>query len=188
MVTARSIYREALPIMLLSAAGGLFAGTVLGHETMRNAIETVPGLLLMLPAIMAMRGNVFGAVGARLATGLHQGLIEPEIRVQERAVAVLKAAAINSVVTAVFIASVSWTIVTLLGLGEASLIRLLGIALIATVLSGITLITILIAALYIGYRRGIDPDVIFGPVVTTSGDIFEVLYLAVAVGIIGVIL
>lgn len=188
MVTARSIYREALPVMLLSAAGGLFAGTVLGHDTMRHAIETVPGLLLMLPAIMAMRGNVFGAVGARLATGLHQGLIEPELKVQDRIVTVLKAAAINSVLTAVFIATTSYAIVTLLGLGEASLLQLLGIALIATVLSGFTLITLLLAALYIGYRRGIDPDVIFGPVVTTAGDIFEIVYLAVAVGIIGVIL
>ncbi|MFB6087284.1 MAG: hypothetical protein ABEJ85_02090, partial [Haloarculaceae archaeon] len=65
---AREAYREGLPALAASAVGGLLAGVVLGG--MRAEFRAVPGLLVLVPALLATRGNVYGSLGARLATGL----------------------------------------------------------------------------------------------------------------------
>jgi len=33
--TAKDVYRDALPVIVVSLVAGLFAGTILGSETMR---------------------------------------------------------------------------------------------------------------------------------------------------------
>ena len=60
---AREAYREALPALLVSLVGGLIAGVVLGG--MQNELRIVSGLLMLVPAFLATRGNVFGSFGAR---------------------------------------------------------------------------------------------------------------------------
>jgi len=55
--TAWRIYRESLPILVVSLAGGIFAGSVLGSEGMTAGFERFPGMLLLLPAFLATRGT-----------------------------------------------------------------------------------------------------------------------------------
>ena len=73
----KEAYFEGLPALVLSSFGGIIAGIILGG--MKAEIQAVPGLLVLIPALLAIRGNVYGSLGARLSTGLHQGLIEPKI-------------------------------------------------------------------------------------------------------------
>ena len=47
-------------------ATGLVAGLVLGSIT--GTLELLPGLLVLVPAAVGLRGNVFGALGSRLGT------------------------------------------------------------------------------------------------------------------------
>ncbi len=188
VVQGSEVYRESLPVLLASTAGGLVAGTVLGGEGMRHAFETIPGLFLMLPAIMAMRGNIFGAMGARIATALHQGLIEPEFTRQDRLETAITVTMVNGVTMSVFIAVSSRILLHLLGMPSASVFMLLGVTLIASLLSAVVMTAILVSLLFIGFRRNMDPNILNGPIVTTSGDIFEVLFIYVAVMIVGVVL
>ncbi|MEX2099936.1 MAG: magnesium transporter [Acidimicrobiia bacterium] len=51
---------------LLATATGLVAGLTLGSIT--NTLEQLPGLLVLVPAAVGLRGNVFGALGSRLGT------------------------------------------------------------------------------------------------------------------------
>ena len=53
----RRVYRESIGVLSVSLLGGLFAGGVLGSEPMRAAFRQYPGLLLLLPAFLATRGN-----------------------------------------------------------------------------------------------------------------------------------
>ena len=48
---------------LLATATGLVAGLVLGSIT--DTLEALPGLLVLVPAAVGLRGNVFGALGSR---------------------------------------------------------------------------------------------------------------------------
>jgi mgtE-like transporter len=185
--TAREVYRQALPVILVSLVAGLFAGTILGSETMRAGIAEVPGLLLLLPAFLATRGGVYGSLGARLSTGLHQGLIQPQFRLDRRLRNAILASFINGMTISVFIAVVTYLWLTLLGT-EGNLLQLVGVMVVAGGLSAVLMISVLIAVIFVGYRRGLDPDNVIGPVVTTLGDVFGVFFLLVGIYVVGAVL
>ena len=176
-------YREALPVLLVSALGGLFAGLVLGG--MEAELRAVPGLLLLVPAILATRGNVYGSLGARLGTALHQGLIDPAITLRDaRLRAAIFAALLNGVAVSVAAAVMAVALLTALGRPVAALPMLVGITFITGVISGLLLTTAVVTVVVIGYRRGLNPDTLAGPVVTTTGDLVGVATLLFATRVI----
>lgn len=184
---AARIYWTSLGVVLISIGGYTVAGVILGEEGMRQAAVTMPGLLLMVPGLMAMRGNVYGALGARIATALHQGLIEPRFTWQPRLVVAVAASLVNGGVIAVFLGVAAWLL--MVGGGQAaSLGVLLFVSLVSTALSAVVVTAFLLAVLFIGFRHGIDPDILNGPLVTSVGDIAAVFFVSVSVMLAGVIL
>lgn len=181
---AWTIVRQALPVLGVSLVAGLFAGTVLGTDAMREGIESVPGILLLLPAFLATRGGVYGAMGARLSSGLHQGIIQPEFQLDERMRNAILASFVNGMSVSVFIGVLTWGVMTAFG-QSANLVHLVLIMAIAGVLSAVLMLTVLVTVLFVGYRRGMDPDNLIGPTVTTLGDVFGVLFLLVAIYAVG---
>ncbi|WP_135827522.1 magnesium transporter [Halorussus halobius] len=180
---AERAYREALPVLAVSAVGGLFAGLVLGG--MRSDLRTVSGLLVLVPALLATRGNVYGAMGAKLSTGLHQGLVEPTLVPDDRRVyAAVAAAMLNGVAISAFAAAVTYGVLVAVGRPSASLGALVAIALVAGLLSGVALTVAVVAVAFAGYRRGLNPDTLVGPVVTTTGDVFGMAALLAAVRLV----
>ena len=176
-------YREGLPALGASVVGGLVAGLVLGG--MRAEFRAVPGLLVLVPALLATRGNVYGSLGARIATALHQGLVEPRVRTgDDRLQRAVAAAIANGLLASTFAAVVAYFILIVLGFQHAPLSTLVGIALLAGLLSGITLSVTVVGVVFAGYRRGYNPDTLVGPIVTTAGDVFGVAFLLLAVRVV----
>ena len=176
-------YREGLPALGASVVGGLIAGVVLGG--MRGELRAVPGLLVLIPALLATRGNVYGSLGARIATGLHQGLVEPRVDFGDERLRGAVAAAIgNGLLASAFAACVAFLVLTLLSRNPAPLPTLLGVALVAGLLSGVALSTVVVVLVFAGYRRGRDPDTLVGPIVTTAGDVFGLAFLVLAVRVV----
>src|SRR5438552_18307840 len=66
--------RQGLAALLVSSAGDLLAGLALGAIT--HTLAALPGLLVLVPAAIGMRGNVFGALGSRLGTAIHTGAFD----------------------------------------------------------------------------------------------------------------
>ena len=184
----RRVYRESVGILSVSLLGGLFAGAVLGSEPMREAFRQYPGLLLLLPAFLATRGNVYGAFGARLSSGLHQGLIRPELAYDERLVNAVVASFVNGIGISVVIGVLSWGVLQALGRESARLVELVGITLVSGVLTSVVLVFGLVGLVFGSYEFGLDPDNLIGPIVTTLGDVFGVVFLYLAVVIVGVVL
>jgi mgtE-like transporter len=184
----RRIYRESIGILCVSLLGGLFAGTVLGSEVMRAGFREFPGLLLLLPAFLATRGNVYGAFGARISSGLHQGLIEPDLGWDRRLVNAVAASFINGIGISVFIGVLSWAILQVLGRESARLVELVGITFLAGLLTSGVLVFGLLLLVFGSYERGMDPDNLIGPIVTMLGDVFGVVFLYLAIVAIGVVL
>ncbi|WP_144904856.1 magnesium transporter [Halobellus captivus] len=177
---AREAYREALPALAASLVGGLVAGVILSG--MRAELRAVPGLLVLVPALLATRGNVYGSLGARISTALHQGLIEPRVRGgDERLRAAVAAALANGLLVSTFAAAAAFAVLTLLGDTVAPFPILVATALVSGILSGVALAGVVVTAVFAGYRRGRDPDTLVGPLVTTTGDLFGMLFLLVAV-------
>jgi len=176
-------YREGMPALSASLVGGLLAGVVLGG--MRAEFRAVPGLLVLVPALLATRGNVYGSLGARIATALHQGLVEPRLRTDDDRLQRAVAAAIASgLLASTFAALVAYLVLAGLGQSVASPAVLVAIALVAGLLSGGALSATVVLVVFAGYRRGYNPDTLVGPIVTTAGDVFGVAFLLLAVRLV----
>ncbi|QSG10718.1 Permease, similar to cation transporter [Halapricum desulfuricans] len=173
-----SIYREALPVLLISLVGSLFSGLVL--EIVISQADTFPGLLVAVPVFLATRGNVYGALGGRIASGLHQGLIEPRFQRDERLLNAVLASFTIAISMSIVIATLSWAALALLGWESASLPEFVAILLVAGVLTSVVLILGLLVVIFAGYKRGYDPDNLVGPIVTTLGDVFGMSFLLLA--------
>ena len=62
----RRTLRQGLVALVLSTLAGFVAGLTLAHLT--GTLDRLPGLLVLIPAAVGMRGTIFGAIGARLGT------------------------------------------------------------------------------------------------------------------------
>ncbi len=173
------IYRESLPILGITLLGGLFAGAVL--EGLVEYVVRFPGLLVAVPVFLATRGNVYGALGGRISTGLHQGLIEPRLAYDERLANAVLASLINGTGISIVIGILSWGVLQILGRESAALYEFVAILLLAGVLTSVIMIVGLLGLIFVGYRLGYDPDNLVGPIVTTLGDIFGMLFLLLSV-------
>src|SRR5947208_15919029 len=69
-----SSVRQGMAALLVSSGGDLLAGLTLGAIT--NTLSALPGLLVLVPAAIGMRGNIFGALGSRLGTAIHTGTFQ----------------------------------------------------------------------------------------------------------------
>ena len=174
----KTAYRGALPTLAVSSVGGLLAGSVLGG--MDAELEAVPGLLVMVPAFLAIRGSVYGSLGSRLSSALHQGLIEPSFEVDERLANAVIAAVLNGLLASLFAALLTYGLLSALDASHASLPTLVFIALVGGGLAGIALAVTIVVVVFTGFRRGMNPDDLVGPAVTTAGDVFGMASLFVA--------
>jgi mgtE-like transporter len=140
---------------------------------------------VLVPALLATRGNVYGSLGARLATGLHQGLVTPRLRGGEtRLYRAIAAAILNGLLASSVAAVAAFAALTALGGEPAPLPVLVAIALLAGLLSGVVLSVTVVAVVFAGYRRGYNPDPLVGPIVTTAGDVFGVAFLLLSVRLV----
>jgi mgtE-like transporter len=74
----RRTLRQGLVALTISTFAGFVAGLTLAHIT--GTLEELPGLIVLIPAAVGMKGTIFGAIGARLGTANVAGLLEPTLR------------------------------------------------------------------------------------------------------------
>ena len=67
-------YRDAFVALFVAVIASLVAGITLATTT--DTLEELPGLLLLVPAALAVKGNIFGALGSRLGTSIHAGVFQ----------------------------------------------------------------------------------------------------------------
>src|SRR5690606_10936988 len=63
--------RQSLVALGFNSCSSFAAGAVLGSIV--GTFEELPGLLVMVPAAIGLRGNIFGALGNRISTSIHTG-------------------------------------------------------------------------------------------------------------------
>jgi mgtE-like transporter len=90
-----SMYQETLPILLTAVDGGLFAWNV--REEILATGKGIPGLVVMVEMFLPTRESVYGVLSGRIASGLHQGLIEPRFKRNEQLVNLIIAPFTNGI-------------------------------------------------------------------------------------------
>lgn len=179
----KSIIFQQIFVLSVCAIFDLFAGSML--EGMRKNIEILPGLVVMIPPLIDLRGNIGCALGSRLGTALHLGTIKPRFFLSKEMKINVISAIIVSILGSLAVGMMSFVFTFLAGVEAMSIFSFLFIALFSGVLSGIILVPVTVFVSIVSFKRGWDPDNVTGPVMTTVGDIVAIFCIFLSVVILG---
>lgn len=160
--------RQGLVALALSTLAGFVAGLTLAHIT--GTLQELPGLIVLIPAAVGMKGTIFGAIGARLGTANVAGLLEPTLRpgtVLQRNVYV---AVVTTFSSALWLAVLSVLASAAFGEPSISLWRLATVSIVGGAIGSALILMITLALSVLSYRRGWDLDSVSTPMVTALGD------------------
>lgn len=175
----RRTLRQGIVALALSTCAGFVAGLVLGSIT--GTLEKLPGLLVLIPAAVGMRGTIFGAMGARLGTGVAAGLFEPTLRRGSLLSNNVVVGILSALLTSFYLAALAKLVAA--AFGEEAVISfwdLVTISVIGGVLASSITLVVTIGIAVLSFRRGWDLDAVSTPMVTAIGDMVTLpaLFLA----------
>lgn len=147
---------------------------------MTSQLEAFPGLLVLIPGAIGMRGNIFGALGSRLNSNLHIGTLSPELKKSKILNNNIASTIILTIIMSILLAFMAKGFSILLGFQSMTIIDFTIISVLGGILSGIILLPATALISLKSYENGWDPDNVTTPLITTAGDIFTIpaLFLA----------
>jgi len=176
--------RAGFVALLLSSGGDLLAGLTLGSIT--GTLQTLPGLLVLVPAAIGMRGNVFGALGSRLGTAVHTGTFRMSRRMDTVVGQNLAASISMSLSVSLALAILAKAISVGFGLEHTiSIADFVVISVIGGFLSSIVVMLITVGVAQISVQRSWDLDNVTSPIVTAAGDMVTLPALFLATYLVG---
>ncbi|MDI6883600.1 MAG: magnesium transporter [Hadesarchaea archaeon] len=181
--SVRRIVFESYPILFICVLIGLFAGV-----TLQGSLGRIGGTLVMMmvPLLNGIGGNLGSILGARLGSALHLGMVEPKLKGKVLGgnvnASVLTGIGIFSLISAIFFAiAYMWGIGFIGAVKHALVFILAGMLLIPVIIAST------VASAFISFRKGLDPDNVVIPIVTSIIDVAAaVCLLIIAVNIVGV--
>jgi len=150
--------------------GGILAGFIVASQF--SVFKLSPWAIAVYPAILTARGVISGVFSGRLSTALHIGTILPKLHgntknfymfLKSLIVITLEISVAMSLVSMIF-GSLFWGI-TFAGFSDILIVIL------ATMLLGLTNSLLTIEIAFISFKKGLDPDVIVYPIMSTVTDI-----------------
>jgi mgtE-like transporter len=150
--------------------GGILAGFIVASQL--NVFQLSPWAIAVYPAILSARGVISGLFSGRLSTALHIGTIHPRLFGNTKSFYKLfESIIVITLETSVAMSSVSIVFGSLFwGITFADFSDILMIVM-ATMTLGLTLSLVTIAVAFVTFKKGLDPDVIVYPVMSTVADI-----------------
>ena len=177
--------RAGFVALLISSGGDLVSGLTLGSIT--GTLEKLPGLLVLVPAAIGMRGNIFGALGSRLGTAIHAGTYRLSRRtdtlVGQNLVASLALSLSISLVLAVLAKAIAvgFNLQNSISIADFVVISVIG-----AILSSVVVLALTVGVASLAARRGWDLDNVAGPIVTAAGDMITLPALFLATYLVGI--
>jgi mgtE-like transporter len=170
------IVRHGLPLLMFCLLIEIYAGGIL-QQNQTFLLQRLPIFLVSIPVINGVGGNIGSILGARLASGLHIGSINfnPKDKLMHENVIT---AIFLGICTYIALAIIIYFLGTFTGITKGiELIPYMSIF----IGTGVFLICILslvsVLSAFISLTRGIDPDDVVAPLVTTFGDTIGILVL-----------
>ena len=177
--------RQGFAALLISSGGDLLAGLALAGMT--GTLDRLPGLIVLVPAAIGMRGNIFGALGSRLGTSIHAGTFSLSRRLDTPVGQNLGAAIVLSLTISLVLAVLAKAVAVAFHVqGAVSIVDFVVISVIGGVLSSVFVAGITMTVAGASVRRNWDLDNVAAPIVTAAGDVVTLPSLWAATFLIGI--
>lgn len=169
-------FKEILSSQVVSVIGGLIVGSIIVIYTERMLL--IPGMLILLPGFLEMRGNISGSFASRLSSGLFLKVIKPD-KVNTK---IIKGNLAASFLQVIIVSLALGLIAFLFNLLALDIItpRIILIPVIAAIIANIVEIPLTLFTTFYLFKKGHDPNNIMGPFVTSTGDVTSTVALLIA--------
>jgi mgtE-like transporter len=177
--------RQSLVALGLNSSTSLVAGAFLASIT--GTLARYPGLLVLVPAAIGLRGNIFGAFGHRLSTAIHTGTFRWSLRREAVLGQNVLATMLLTMGISLALAVVAKAVAVAMGVSGS--IDLLSMAIVAIVGGALGSIVVLMASVALtagAVRFGWDLDNVTAPLVSTLGDVLTLPALFLATFLLGI--
>jgi mgtE-like transporter len=174
----RRTRRQGLVALVLSTLASFVAGLTLGAIT--GTLEELPGLFILIPASVGMRGVISGATGARLGTSIAAGMFDASWRrggvLRQNAVLGL----VLTLTSSLYVAALARLSAVAFGEPSISLLDLITISVVGGTIGAALVLVATIGLAVVSFRRGYDLDAVGTPMITAVGDMVTLpaLFLA----------
>ncbi len=172
--------RQSLLALLLNSTTSFVAGATLA--SISGTLEALPGLLVLAPAAIGLRGNVFSALGNRLSTTVHLGTFSFSLR---------RDSAFGQNVAASMVLTLGVSLVMAVGAGllvlgldisdsPGVIWKLALVSILGGTLASLVVLAVTVGLTLAAVRYGWDLDNLVAPTVSTMGDVLTIpaLWLA----------
>lgn len=176
--------RQGFAALVVASLGNLIAGASLGSIT--GTLEALPGLMVLVPAAIGMRGNIFGALGSRLGTSIHAGLFEASRRREGVLYQNVYAAAVLTFTISLALGILAKALSEAFGITSISILDFVVISLLGGLISSFFVGAFAVSLAIGANRRGWDLDSVAAPLITAAGDVVTIPSLFVATLIVGI--
>ncbi len=168
----RKILFQSLTVLIISVIGESITGTVL--ISMREKIILIPGLLIIVPALTDLRGNIGAAFGERLSTMLHLGILKPKFTFTNIVRHNIFASFTLTATIAFIIGIIAPIFSRLFQVKSSGSLILSFISTSAGIMSSLVLLPFVFIMVFLSFKKHIDPDNIIAPVLPVIGDIVTI--------------
>ncbi len=163
------VFKMGFLALAISSGGDLIAGATLGYMT--DTLALLPGLMILIPAAIGMRGNIFGALGSRLGTSMHMGTFELSLRKGGIMRSNVQASLLLTVIMSCAMGFLARGVSLAFGVDSISVLDFVFISVLGGILAGLVLLGFNILIARMGFLRNWDIDNISAPLITAAGDI-----------------
>ena len=170
---------QSLGALSVLAVTSVVAGVVLGRSLDRLA--ELPGLLLLVPAAIALRGNIFGALGSRLGTAIHTGTFRLSLRTSSVVGQNVWASMVLTLALSLGLALLASAVAPGVGVeGAISVADYVVVSVVGGTLASVFVLLVALGMATGSVRWGLDPDNVTAPMVTAAGDVLTLPALILA--------
>lgn len=175
--------REGYGAIILSIITDILAGVFLGKS--HEILQWMPGLIILIPGAIGLRGNIFGSLGSRLGSGIHLGLIgrfdlkNPFIKENIRAPLYL------TILFSIILGAISSFLCRFFGIGCITVEYFVIVSLLGGLISGLIMLILTFLIAFVSSAKGLDPDNVTTPLITALGDFFTVPSIIVSAILVG---
>ncbi|HNR57942.1 MAG: magnesium transporter [Methanothrix sp.] len=166
------IAKQSFFALVICSVTSMVAGFSLAK--MSHLLALYPGLIILIPGAIDMRGTIFGTFGARLGTSLHTGEISPPLARSEPLRQQVGGVAVQVFSVSVILALVVKGLGLAVGLDTLGVYDLVLISVLSSVFSGLILLGFTLLVIEKSFRRGWDPDNVSVPFITVAGDVITI--------------
>ncbi|MBU7014358.1 MAG: magnesium transporter [Theionarchaea archaeon] len=173
-----TVFRQGIISLVLASLGSLVGGIILG--TFSDVLELFPGLMIMVPAAIGMRGNIFASLGSRLSTSLHMGEIS---RLSRSPVITgnISASLFLTIIVSFFLGALSRATAHVFGFASISFVDLVVVSVLGGLISSLLILLFTLLVAVQSFLRGWDPDNVTAPLITSVGDLITLPCLFIAI-------